>query len=83
MTSTRSAETRQPTSDESLGLAVAGRFVGEIGGRIHLRWRLRLTNPDVGPGTFLVEQQVDADARHDGRLRNVALLCSGYFRDAS
>lgn len=56
--------------------------VGEVGGRIHLRWRLRLTNPDVGPGTFLVEQQVYADAGSDGRLRNLALLCTGFLRDA-
>jgi SnoaL-like domain len=56
--------------------------VGEVGGRIHLRWRLRLTNPDVGPGTFLVEQQVYADTGPDGRLRDVALLCTGYRRDA-
>jgi len=52
--------------------------VGEVGGRIHLHWRLRLTNPDVGPGTFLVEQQLYADAGADGRLCNVALLCTGY-----
>ena len=57
--------------------------IGEIGGRIHLRWRLRLTNPDVGPGTFLVEQQVYADTGPDGRLRDVALLCTGYLRDAT
>jgi hypothetical protein len=57
--------------------------VGEVGGRIHLRWRLRLTNPDVGPGTFLVEQQVYADAANDGRLSDVALLCTGYLRDES
>jgi hypothetical protein len=57
--------------------------VGEVGGRIHLRWRLRLTNPDVGPGTFLVEQQVYADAGNDGRLSDVALLCTGYLRDVS
>jgi hypothetical protein len=57
--------------------------VGEVGGRVHLRWRLRLTNPAVGPGTFLVEQQIYADAGPDGRLRNVALLCTGFLRDAS
>ncbi|HEX3540216.1 MAG TPA: nuclear transport factor 2 family protein [Acidimicrobiales bacterium] len=56
--------------------------VGEVGGRVHLRWRLRLTNPEVGPGTFLVEQQVYADAGPDGRLRDVALLCTGYRPDA-
>lgn len=52
--------------------------VGEVGGRVHLRWRLRLTNPAVGPGTFLVEQQIYADAGPDGRLRDVSLLCTGY-----
>ncbi len=52
--------------------------VGEVGGRIHLRWRLRLTNPRIGPGVFLVEQQAYADAAADGRLRDVALLCTGY-----
>jgi hypothetical protein len=52
--------------------------VGEVGGRIHLRWRLQLTNPDIGPGRFLVEQQVYADTGTDGRLSEVALLCTGY-----
>ena len=52
--------------------------VGEVAGRIHLRWRVRLTNPDRGPGVFLVEQQAYADAAADGRLRDVALLCTGY-----
>jgi hypothetical protein len=55
--------------------------VGEVGGRIHLRRRIRLTNPDVGPGVFLVEQQVYADAGADGLLRDVALLCTGYRRE--
>lgn len=55
-------------------------IVGEVGGRMHLRWRLHVTNPDVGPGNFLVEQQVYADAGADGRLREIALLCTGYRR---
>ncbi len=55
--------------------------VGEVGGRIHLRWRLSLTNPRVGPGNLLVEQQVYADTGADGRLRDVALLCTGYRPD--
>ena len=142
MTSASSTQTEQPTTDEAVRFAVAGRFidglaardfdavvgsladdvvfrallprrvldlegrpavrstfdtwfgaverwelieavVGEVGGRIHLRWRLRVTNPDVGQGTFLVEQQVYADAAPDGRLCNVALLCTGYLRDPS
>lgn len=57
--------------------------VGEVGGRVHLRWRLDLTNPDVGPGTFIVEQLLYADPAADGRLRDVSLLCSGYRRVAS
>jgi SnoaL-like domain len=52
--------------------------VGEVGGRIHLRWRVRLTNPLVGPGRFVVEQQAYTDADREGRLHDVALLCSGY-----
>ena len=52
--------------------------VGEVGGRVHLHWRVRLTDPAIGEGTLLVEQQVYADAGADGRLHDVALLCTGY-----
>ena len=55
--------------------------VGEVGGRIHLRWRLSLTNPRVAAGNLLVEQQVYADAGPDGRLHDVSLLCTGYRPD--
>ncbi len=54
---------------------------GEVGDRIHLHWRIRLTKPDLGPDVFLVEQQVYADPGPDGRLRDVALLCSGYRQE--
>jgi hypothetical protein len=57
--------------------------VGEVGGRIHLGWRVRLTDPDIGEGTLLVEQQVYANAGADGRLSDVALLCTGYRPDGS
>lgn len=57
--------------------------LGEVGGRIHIRWRLRLTRPDLGPGTFVVEQQVYADAGSDGLLRDVALLCTGFRPERS
>lgn len=57
--------------------------IGEVGGRIHLRWRVRLTNLKVGPGTFVVEQQMYADPGVDGRLRNIALLCTGFLPEAS
>lgn len=57
--------------------------VGEVGGRIHLRWRVRLTDDHIGEGTFVVEQQVYADGGADGRLRDVALMCTGYRPEAS
>ena len=57
--------------------------VGEVGGRIHLRWRVRLTDEHVGKGMFVVEQQAYADLGADGRLRDVALLCTGYRAEAS
>lgn len=56
--------------------------VGEVGGLVHLRWRLRLTKPELGPGDFVVEQQVYAHPGADGHLRNVALLCTGFRPDA-
>ena len=57
--------------------------VGEVGGRIHLRWRVRLTDANIGEGNFVVEQQVYADAGADGCLCDVALLCTGYRAEAS
>jgi hypothetical protein len=57
--------------------------VGEVGGRIHLRWRVRLTDEHIGEGIFVVEQQVYANAGADGCLRDVALLCTGYLAEAS
>ena len=57
--------------------------VGEVGGRIHLRWRVRLTDENIGEGTFVVEQQVYADAGADGRLCDIALLCTGYRAESS
>jgi hypothetical protein len=57
--------------------------VGEVGGRLHLRWRVRITDAQIGDGTFVVEQQVYADGDADGRLRDVALLCTGYRPEAS
>jgi hypothetical protein len=56
--------------------------VGEVGGRAHLRWRVRLTDTGVAEGPLLVEQQLYADVGADGRLRDVALLCTGYRPDA-
>jgi hypothetical protein len=50
----------------------------EIGGRLHLRWRLRLRAERLGPGWFVVEQQAYADTGEAGRIDRLDLLCSGY-----
>ena len=76
------------------GEAVAGRFarwfgdtedfelveatVGEVGGRLHLHWRLRLRAERLGAGWFTVEQQAYADTDDSGRIARLDLLCTGY-----
>lgn len=56
--------------------------VGEVGGRLHLRWRARVRAPRFGAGWFVVEQQVYADTGGDGRIGQLFLLCSGFCREA-
>ncbi|HET9970154.1 MAG TPA: hypothetical protein VFQ68_18120 [Streptosporangiaceae bacterium] len=52
--------------------------VGEVGGRLHLHWRLRLRAERLGPGWFTVEQQAYADTDASGRIARLDLLCTGY-----
>ena len=52
--------------------------VGEVEGRVHLHWRLRLRAERLGSGWFTVEQQVYADTDESGRLARLDLLCTGY-----
>ena len=52
--------------------------VGEVGGRLHLHWRLRLRAERLGAGWFTVEQQVYADTDENGRIARLDLLCTGY-----
>ncbi len=51
---------------------------GEVGGRLHLSWRLRLQAERLGAGWFTVEQQAYADTGDDGRITWLDLLCTGY-----
>ena len=51
---------------------------GEVGGRLHLHWRLRLRAERLGAGWFTVEQQVYADPADGGRIARLDLLCTGY-----
>jgi len=52
--------------------------VGEVGGRLHLHWRLRLRAKRLGGGWFTVEQQAYADTGESGRIEVLDLLCTGY-----
>ena len=56
--------------------------VGEVGGRLHLHWRLRLRAERLGTGWFTVEQQAYADTGDDGRITRLDLLCTGYRPEA-
>ena len=52
--------------------------VGEVGGRLHLHWRLRLRAERLGAGWFTVEQQAYADTDESGRIGRLDMLCTGY-----
>jgi len=52
--------------------------LGEVGGRLQLRWRLRLRAERLGAGWFTVEQHAYGDAGADGRLARLDLVCTGY-----
>jgi hypothetical protein len=56
--------------------------VGEVGGRLHLHWRLRMRAGRLGRGWFTVEQQSYADTGKDGRIAQLDLLCTGYRAEA-
>ena len=55
--------------------------LGDVGGRLQLRWRLRLRAERLGAGWFTVEQQAYADTGDGGRIARLDLLCTGYRPD--
>jgi hypothetical protein len=57
---------------------LVGVTIGEVGGRLHLRWRLRLRAERLGTGWFTVEQHAYADTDETGRIARLDLLCTGY-----
>src|SRR5829696_3714076 len=57
--------------------------IGEVGPRLHLRWRVRVQAQARGEGWLVIEQQVYAAAGPDGRLTRLSLLCSGFHRETS
>jgi hypothetical protein len=60
------------------GFELVNATIGEVGGRLHLHWRLRLRAERLGTGWFTVEQQAYADTGDSGRITRLDLLCTGY-----
>lgn len=52
--------------------------VGEVGGRLHLSWRIRVRPApfDIGPGWHVIEQHAYANATNT--IETLDLLCSGF-----
>jgi|SRR5689334_6511777 hypothetical protein len=63
---------------DTVGFQPVETTVAEVGGRLHLRWRLRLKAERLGAGWFVVEQQAYADTDEAGRIDRLDLLCTGY-----
>lgn len=53
--------------------------IGEVAGRLHLSWRLRLRAPRLGDGWRVVEQQTYLSCSESGRISRLDLLCTGYL----
>lgn len=55
--------------------------VGEIGGRLHLSWRIRVRPApfDIGDGWHIIEQHAFADTTET--IETLDLLCSGFHAE--
>lgn len=56
-------------------------YIGEVGPRLHLRWRVRMQAQRLGDGWFVVEQQAYAETNNGGRITQLRLLCSGHLHE--
>jgi hypothetical protein len=63
---------------DATGFEVVDATVGEIGGRLHLSWRLRVRPAPFGKGDgwHVIEQQAYVDA--GDTIDSLDLLCSGF-----
>lgn len=63
------------------GFELVDATVGEVGGRLHLSWRLRVRPAPfgIGDGWHVIEQQAYADALDT--IDSLDLLCSGFRPD--
>lgn len=53
--------------------------VGEVAGRLHLSWRVRLRAERLGEAHRILEQHSFADCGADGRIAFIDLVCTGYL----
>jgi hypothetical protein len=53
--------------------------IGEVAGRLHLSWRVRLRAARLGEGWRVVEQQTYLTSAESGRIARLDLLCTGYI----
>lgn len=62
---------------------LVGAVVGEVGGRLHLSWRIRIRPApfDIGESWHVIEQQIYADA--GDTIEAIDLLCSGFNPERS
>jgi hypothetical protein len=65
--------------DTAEDLEVVDASIGQLGPRLYLRWRLRLTAADGG--CLVIEQHVFATTAE--RIESLDLLCSGFHCEAT
>jgi len=65
------------------GFELVDATVGEVGGRLHLSWRLRVRPAPfgIGEGWHVIEQHAYADA--GDTIDSLDLLCSGFHAERS
>jgi SnoaL-like domain len=75
------AETFRSWFDDASDFELIDATVGEVGGRLHLSWRLRVRPApfDIGDGWHVIEQQAYADA--GAAIDTIDLLCSGFHAE--
>jgi hypothetical protein len=66
---------------EAEGFELVDAAVGEVGGRLHLSWRVRVRPAPfgIGEGWHVIEQQAYADA--GDTISSLDLLCSGFHAE--
>jgi hypothetical protein len=55
--------------------------VDELGSRLHMAWRARVSADRLGEGCFTVEQHAYVDTDEHNRIQHLWLACSGYLAE--